>query len=163
MTTCYPDTMSRDVYIAHPGFKDTPIPAADFAHAVHQCPALRLREIVPANGKPVFSASLAGDERARIRLSHYGLGEARHPSRELVEAMFEVAAILGAGVYSERLAPYASPEDWERRTAAYRRAENERVAALARRRRRHAALLLLAVAAGMAIAWLMPGLFRKLG
>lgn len=124
--------MSKHVYIAYDRFKDSPIPAAAWIAAVSQCPALRRPPGGGRDASPPEVVALAADPRQRLRLDVYGLGTVQDPSRAMVEAMFEVATRLGAGVYSERCRRYASPDDWERRTRKYREAEAARKARLRR-------------------------------
>jgi hypothetical protein len=145
--------MSYHVFIAHSGFKDTPIGGEEFANAVRQCPELRLEEMFNQNGKPVHRAYLGKGERVRIGLSIYGLGEAPDPSRAMVESMFRIAAILGAGVYSERLKRYASPDDWERSTQRYR---DEQAARRRQERLRRLGFIGAVAATSLLLAWLMP-------
>ena len=127
--------MSRHVYIAFDRFKDSPISAAAWMAALAQYPALQRPPGRGRGASPAGVVALTADPRQKLSLSVYGLGEAHDPSRAMVEAMFEVASKLGAGVYSERCKRYASLEDWERRSRKYRQAEAARRARLRRNSR----------------------------
>jgi hypothetical protein len=127
--------MSKHVYIAFDRFKDSPIPLPAWEAAVARCPALQGQGGRRRDGTPFAGARLAADPGQRLQLDAYGLGHAQDPSRELVEAMFQLSTLLGAGVYSERCKRYASPADWERRTVQYRQAEAARRARLRRQAR----------------------------
>jgi hypothetical protein len=149
--------MSRHVHIAYDRFKDSPIhspiSAAAWVAAVGRCPALARP---PGRGRDASGpevVALAANPRERLRLDVYGLGTVQNPSRAMVEAMFEVATTLGAGVYSERCKRYASPDDWERRTRKYREAEAARKARLRRGGRRRLAWILGAPVLGMLLAF----------
>jgi hypothetical protein len=148
--------MSKHVHIAFARFKDSPIPRAEWEAAVAQCPALQGEVGRRRDGTPFAVACLAADPRQRLQLDVYGLGHAQDPSRELVEAMFQVAGLLGAGVYSERCKPYASPDDWERRTRNYRQGEAARRARLRRNGRWRSVFIVGAAVLGALLASFWP-------
>ena len=145
--------MSFHVYISLPGFKDEPISAESWSQAITAA-------IAGDSRLEAFQGSETGlrfrdNTRQWLSRTVHGLGHAQDPDRPLVEVMFEVANRLGAGVYSERLKPYSSPEDWESRTADYRtrRDDRERDAKKRRSMRRlfWAAVVLLGGAIGYLI------------
>jgi hypothetical protein len=111
--------MSFHVYVSRPGFKDEPISETEWVAAARNCARLSLEERKNRRGVLHHWVTLAGT-RKPLWLTPYGLIHAQDPPEELVEAMFELAAPLGAGVYSERLKRYESVEDWRTRTRGYR-------------------------------------------
>ena len=143
--------MSFHVYIARPGFKDSPLAREQWLAAARGRPELA------ALGQPEAACfALASDSAQRLALDPHGLVHAQNPSRELVVVMFELAEVLGAGVYSEKLRRYSSPQDWEERTRSYR-AQHQRQRAQRQRERRRTQLLWAAVALGVLIlCWLLP-------
>jgi hypothetical protein len=111
--------MSFHVYVSRPGFKDEPISEAEWLAAARGCTGLSVVEHVNRRGVSHHQVTLVGTQRP-LWLTPYGLIHAQDPPAELVEAMFELAATLGAGVYSQRLKRYDSVEDWRLRTRRYR-------------------------------------------
>lgn len=149
--------MSYHVYIAQDGFKNNPITPPAWLAAARQCDEVAVEEKKNRYGRIHHAVNLKGNTRAWLSLTPYGLVHAQDPSRELVAVMFKLAALLGAGVYSERLKPYRSVEDWERRTANYRQQRDQRRAAYAGRRRLRAALWLAFIIALFVMGWLLGG------
>lgn len=132
--------MSKTVYVAYPEFKQEPIAEKALADAILSV-ACKNRSLIAvtrtekhAKGN-IAVARLDGSKRQKISLSPYGLVFVQDPDKGLVEILFEIASILDAKVYSERLKPYASPEDWEKRTAEYRRQRTDRLEKHVKRKR----------------------------
>lgn len=147
--------MSFHVYVSRPGFKDEPISEAEWLAAASSCARLSVLEHVNRRGVSQQRVTLVGT-RKPLWLTPYGLIHAQDPPEELVEAMFELAASLGAGVYSERLKRYDSVEDWKARTLRFRASrETARERAKGQRRLRIAfwsLLVLLSLSAGWLLA-----------
>lgn len=112
--------MSFHVYIARSGFENTPIDGAEWLAAARQCARLLVTEERDSTGRILHSVHLSGNKRKGLARTSFGLICARDPNRELIVAMFQLAERLNAGVYSEHMKPYASVQDWERRTREYR-------------------------------------------
>jgi len=144
--------VSLHVYIARPGFKDSPLDRAQWLAAAQGRPELKAM-----GGPGSLCFSLASDSDQCLALDPHGLVHAQNPSRELVVVMFELAEGLGAGVYSEKLKRYSSPQDWEERTRSHR-AQHQRHRAQLQRERRRTQLMGAAVVLGVvAVCWLLPG------
>jgi hypothetical protein len=111
--------MSFHVYVSRPGFKDEPISGEEWLAAARNCARLSVVERLNRRGISHHQVMLAGT-RKFLWLTPYGLIHAQDPPEDLVEVMFELAATLGAGVYSERLKRYDSVADWRKRTHRYR-------------------------------------------
>lgn len=150
--------MSYHVYIANPGFKETPISLDAWLTAARQCDDVVVEERKNRYGKISYSVALkGGDKRAWLHLDPYGLVVAQDPSKELVIAMFKLAKTLGAEVYSERLKIYSSIDDWDRRTRKYRQSRDEgRVRYRAQRRLRIAFWIFFLVTC-FALGWFLGG------
>lgn len=143
--------MSFHVYIARPGFKHSPLTREQWLAAAQGRPQLK---VLGGPGSVCFA--LVGDSAQRLALDPHGLVHTQNPSRALVDVMFELAGVLEAGVYSEKLKRYSSPEDWEERTRSHR-AQYQRQRALQRRERRKRQLMGLAVVAAIvALCALLP-------
>jgi len=136
--------MSYHVYVAKEGFKDNPISENDFLSAARECSDLSV-DLVKNRRRPFYLVTLKADKKARINRTPYGLLDAQHPSIELVTAMFRIAGLLQAGVYSEELDRYQSVDDWKIRTESYR-AELDRKRAVNKRRKWIRIFLLVLVA-----------------
>lgn len=144
--------MSFHVYIAHAGFKDSPVDREQWLAAARGRP-----ELVPLGTPEAACFALASDSAQRLSLDPHGLVHTQNPTRELVVVMFELAEVLGAGVYSEKLKRYSSPQDWEARTRSHR-AQHQRHRAQLQRARRRTQLLWAAGALGvLLVCWLLPG------
>lgn len=144
--------MSFHVYIARPGFKDSPLDREQWRAAA------RSRAELVALGPPEAACfALASDSAQRLALDPHGLVHAQNPSSELIEVMFGLAEVLEAGVYSEKLRRYDSAQDWAERTRSYR-AQQQRQRAERQRGRRRTQLLWAAGALGvLLVCWLLPG------
>jgi hypothetical protein len=116
--------MSFHVYIAYPGLKDEPISGKAWMEAVKSVSETN-ENLVFCKREAKATAYLRNSTRHRLNLDPYGLIHTQDPNKELVEIMFQIASKLNAGVYSERAKPYESPDDWEKRTEAYRNRKNE--------------------------------------
>jgi hypothetical protein len=124
--------MSHTVYIAYPGFKQEPIAQAAVVDAILAVTYRNQNLIAVTSAQKhtkgnIAVARLDGSKQQKISLSVYGLVFVQNPDKEFVEILFEIASILNAKVYSERLKPYASLEDWEKRTAEYRKRRKHRL------------------------------------
>ena len=73
----------------------------------------------------------------------------------MIRVMFSLANVLGAGVYSEDLERYASVEDWDQRTAEYRRNLSERRKIAKRKRRTRYIVLVLVVAISAVVGFIV--------
>lgn len=150
--------MSYHVYIAYPGFKETPIFLDAWLTAARQCDDVIVEERVIRHGKVSYSVTLkGGDRRAWLDLDPYGLVVAQDPSKELVIAMFKLAKTLGAEVYSERLKIYSSIGDWDRRTKKYRQSRDEGRARYHAQRRLRIAFWILFLLACFTLGWFLGG------
>lgn len=138
--------MSFHVYIARPGFKDAPIQREQWLSVAHGN-----RKLKGVGNAETASFSLPSDTSQRLTLDPHGLVHTQNPSRELVAVMFELAELLGAGVYSEKLKRYSSIEDWEERTRSYR-AQHQRNRAHAQSTSRKKLLMWFAVVVVATIA-----------
>lgn len=138
--------MSFHVYIARPGFKNTPIQRGQWIAAASGNGKLK-----GLGNTETASFSLRSDTSQRLTLDPHGLVHTQNPSKELIAVMFELAEPLGAGVYSEKLKRYSSIEDWEERTRSYR-VQQQRNRAHAQSTRRKKWLMWFAVVAVAAIA-----------
>jgi hypothetical protein len=145
--------VSYHVYIARSEFKETPIEEAEWLAAARSAAQLSVGERTNRAGRKIFSIHLKDNKRERLHRTQYGLIDAQDPSPELVAVMFDLARILEARVYSERLKPYSSVEDWRRRTGAYRERRDAARSEAARVRtiRRLKILVLIAVSAAVGI------------
>jgi hypothetical protein len=110
-----PDTMSVHVYIAREGFKENPIPLEDWLTAARQNEELVVEE-AKNQLHPSYIVSLKRNKRARFVRTPYGLIDAQDPCLEQVRTMFQLANLLGAGVYSDQLERYQSADDWDEKT-----------------------------------------------
>jgi hypothetical protein len=118
--------MSHHVHIAREGFKDDPIPDKEWKLAIQDCDDLIFKE--RRNEKGDWNiAILKSDNKQHLNVTPNGLMFAQNPSKELVKAMFNIASVLNANVYSERNKPYESVEDWEKRTKKYRENRERRI------------------------------------
>lgn len=145
--------MSYHVYLAFSGFKKTPIPPEAWSAAIRDCEELTKVEGLNRKGLLVQQVWLNRDKRSRLSLDLYGIVVAQDPSRDLVAAMFKLATILGAAVYSEKLKKYESVDDWEKRTMNYRLARDARRDQASRKRRLRTIILTSAVAVGGIVGW----------
>jgi hypothetical protein len=124
--------MSHTVDVAYPEFKQQPIAKKALLDAIETI-TNRNRNLIPVTGVEertkgnIAVARLDGPRQQKVSLSVYGLVFVQNPDKDLVEILFEIASILNAKVYSERLKSYASPEDWEKRTTEYRKRRNDRL------------------------------------
>jgi len=128
--------MSFHVYIANEGLKDNPIASDAWLAAARQHHALTVCEMRSRKGIGYHEVHLKTDKSSRLELDRYGLVHAQAPSRELVVVMFDLAAALGAWVFSEKAQPYKSVDDWERRTRPFRKQYDENKAHHRKIRRR---------------------------
>jgi hypothetical protein len=120
--------MSLYVFIAKEGFKSNPISTEAWLAAARQHHALCVEDAPGKKWGPPQRIFLKDQPKAWIELDRHGLVRTPSPSRDMVVVMFDLAAALGARVYSESLNPYRSPDDWEKRTREYRKkAEEKRV------------------------------------
>lgn len=147
-------SMSYHVYIARAGFNEQPIPPDAWLAAVRADGRLAVveRPDSAAGPPPVVTLRATGEWLA---LTPYGLVQAQDPSAALVAVMFDVAAALDGLVYSERLKPYRSVDDWTRRTAPYRAARDGRRQAARRRRWVSAVLTAVLLVASVGVGWLL--------
>ena len=144
--------MSFHVYIARSGFKGSPLAREQWLAAARGRPEL------VALGQPEAACfALASDSAQRLSLDPHGLVHTQNPSRELVVVMFELAEVLGAGVYSEKLRRYRSPQDWEERTRSHRAQQQRHRAQGLRARRRTQGLWAAVVLGVLVLCWLLPG------
>jgi len=147
--------MSYHVYIANEGLKDNPIAGDAWLAAARQHHALTVRELRSRAGIGYHEVHLKADKSSRLELDRYGLVHAQAPSRELVVVMFDLAAALGAGVFSEKASPYRSVDDWEMRTRQFRKQYAEHKAHQRKLRRRWIAfsvVLMIPILVSLAIA-----------
>jgi hypothetical protein len=152
--------MSHHVYIAREGFKDNPIGIDEWERAVQACQELR----VEATGRGRFRhllAKLPGDPRVWLSRTPYGLIQTQNPNIEMIRVMFRLASELGAAVYSDRLDRYGSVEDWEQRTAEYRRGLGERREVAEKKRRTRVWLVVLALVAFGVLGVIFAVWFRQ--
>ena len=145
--------MSLHVYIARPGFKETPISADDWFASASTCVELHVEKNLNRAGKTFCTVALKNQRDASLHLTLHGLIDAQEPSKELIVIMFRLAAMLGAGVYGDSLDRYTSPEHWETHTAAARKARAERRDSRRTARRWKACGLALVIIAGALIGW----------
>lgn len=114
--------MNTYVYIALEGLRTSPISESAWLAAVQQCDELvveRAGTLFSSRGQHVVR--LKKDRRATVRLDQFGIAGARDPSKELIAAMFKVASLLGANVYSDRFNMYKSTAELMLRTTQHRR------------------------------------------
>jgi hypothetical protein len=149
--------MSFHVFIAYQGFKETPIANDAWLAAARQCDELLVTECRNRHGKIYHTVALRANEREWLNLTPYGLVDAQDPSEELIVVMFKIAATLGAGVYSERLKRYLSPEDWVRRTRKYRQARDARREKNSKERRRRIFYWALLIVTSAVVGWFVAG------
>lgn len=145
--------MSFHVYVSRPGFKDEPIFGDEWVAAARSCPRLSVVEHLNRRGVSHHQVKLAGTGKF-LWLTPYGLIHAQDPPEDLVEVMFEIAAILGAGVYSERLKRYDSVSDWRERTHRYRASRSAATAIANGRRRWLLTLWALLIVCSLSAGWL---------
>ncbi len=96
--------------------KITPISEAEWLTALGRVPDLEIREVENRKQHVTPYAELRGEPRQWLGLSMNGVVEAQRPGESLVRAMFALARLLDAQVVNAKLKPYASVEDWERKT-----------------------------------------------
>ena len=149
--------MSFHVYVAREGFKSNPIGEGDWVGAARQCSRLDLPDEFNRAGKRIAIAKLRSDRRQHLSLDPNGLIHAQDPSRELVEVMFELAARLNAGVYSEKLKRFQSVDDWQDRTRSYRMQRERQRAEARRHRRRRLAMYITVLASSAVLGWVIGG------
>lgn len=113
--------MSTYVYIALEGLRTSPISEEAWLSAVQQCDELVVSPARSRDVRPPHVARLKTDRRATVRLDQFGIASARDPSKDMIAAMFKVATVLNANVYSERFNKYASTDDWVCRRKKHRR------------------------------------------
>jgi hypothetical protein len=142
------------VYIAREGFKDNPIGVQEWEAAVRQCKELQLDERSRGPGGNRL-ARLRGGKGTHLSRTPYGLLHTQNPPIEMIRVMFSLANVLGAGVYSEDLERYASVEDWDQRTAEYRRNLSERRKIAKRKRRTRYIVLVLVVAISAVVGFIV--------
>lgn len=118
--------MSFHVYVSKAGFKDNPISVDDWVAAVKSIDDLLIQQETNRNSKVIVVAKLKSDKTQCLSLTVYGLVHAQNPGRDLIEIMFRLADKLNGNVYSEKLKPYSSVDDWEKRTKNYRESLNLR-------------------------------------
>ncbi|NHZ44861.1 hypothetical protein [Massilia aquatica] len=145
--------MSFHVYIARAGFKETPIGPDEWFASASDCPELRVEKKRSRNGRTFCTVALKDRRDAGLHLTPHGLVDAQEPSKELILTMFRLAAMLGAGVYGDKLYRYTSPEHWETHTAVERktRADLREKRKMARRWR--ACTYAVILIAGAMIGW----------
>lgn len=151
--------MSYHVYLARQGFEASPIGEEEWIAAVGSCPMLKVVKSTNRKGRTHNSVRLATDPDRRIWLLPTGVVDAQAPNRQVIEALFAVAPMLNAGVYSEKGKKYVSPQDWEERTRSY---HAQLAVAQARYRKLHKrerlrlfAKIAVAVALGAGLAWFL--------
>jgi hypothetical protein len=114
--------MSTYVYIALEGLRTSPISESAWLAAVQQCDELVVeRTSAPFTSSGQHVVRLKKNRRATLRLDRFGIAGARDPSEELVAAMFKVASLLGANVYSDRFNMYKSSSELMHRRTQQRR------------------------------------------
>lgn len=114
------EEMSNYVYIALEGLRRSPISEEAWLTAVRQCDEL-IVDTCNSSRSDKHVVRLKTDRRATVRLDRFGIAGAAAPSRELIGAMFKVAAVLNANVYSEHFNKYSSTDDWSQRRKQHRR------------------------------------------
>lgn len=149
--------MSFHIYVARDGFKSSPISTAAWIDAARQCPKLDLPDEFNRSGVRISVAKLKSNRRQRLSLDPYGLIHAQDPTQELVEVMFEVAELLNAGVYSEKLKRFQSVDDWRDRTNSYRMQRGRQLAEARKHRRRRLAIYIAIVASSAILGWVIGG------
>ena len=115
------DGMSTYVYIAFEGLRTSPISEEAWLCAVQECSEFVVDEAWSWSAHGQHVVRLKKDRRATVRLDRFGIAAARDPSKELIAAMFKVASLLGANVYSDRFNKYYSTDDLIRRRTKHRR------------------------------------------
>ena len=149
--------MSFHIYVARDGFKSTPISTAEWMDAVRQCSRLDSPDEFSRSGVRICAAALKSDRPQRLALDPHGLIDAQDPNQELVDVMFELAGLLNAGVYSEKLKRFKSVDDWRERTNSYRVQRERQLAESRQHRRRRLATYLAVVASSAILGWLIGG------
>lgn len=149
--------MSFHVYVARDGFKSSPISVADWVDAARQCSKLVLPDGFNQSGVRISVAMLKSNRRQCLSLDPHGLIHAQDPSQELVEVMFELAALLNAGVYSEKLKRFQSVGDWRERTNSYRMQRGRQLAAARKHKRRRLAIYIAIIASSAVLGWVIGG------
>ena len=106
---------------------------------------------------PVETSWLDCEAARGLHLSRtpYGLLNTQNPAIDMIRVMFSLANVLSAGVYSEDLERYASVEDWDRRTAQYRRNLSERRNLAKKKRRAKYIALVFFVAICLAVGFIV--------
>lgn len=115
------DRMSTYVYIAFEGLRTAPISEEAWLCAVQGCEELVVDDTWSWSAHGQHVVRLKKDRRATVRLDRFGIAGARDPSKELIAAMFKVASILGANVYSDRFNKYYSTDELLHRRRKHRR------------------------------------------
>jgi hypothetical protein len=149
--------MSFHIYVARKGFKSSPISTADWIDVARQCPKLELADEFNRSGVRISVAKLRSNRRQRLSLDPNGLIHAQDPSQELVEAMFELARLLNAGVYSEKLKRFQSVGDWRDRTNSYRMQRGRQLAEARKNRYRRLVIYIAMVASSAVLGWVIGG------
>ncbi|MBZ2209644.1 hypothetical protein [Massilia soli] len=149
--------MTNYVYIALDGLRKSPISEEAWLSAVGQCEDLVI-DPTASSRRSAHVVRLRTDRRATLRLDRFGIAAAASPSKELIAAMFKVASVLNASVYSEHFNRYRSPDEWMLRRTLHRRAfDQQRAYKEARKDRLWRMLLWLAVCAAAALAGFLLG------
>lgn len=149
--------MSYHVYIARPGFKDTPIGRDEWVRALAAQSRLMVVEKRNRRGPSAFIALLPEDRSQQLSLTPFGLAHVQNPSRAMVEAMFALAGPLEAGVYSAKLKRYDSPEAWAESTSSQRAQLRRSRADAARTQRRWLFGWLAFLVAALGLGWYLGG------
>jgi hypothetical protein len=152
--------MCFHVFIAREGFKETPIDMSEWIAVAHQRSELSVTEQCDSRGRSHYSVHLRDNKRDRLSLTPYGLIDAQNPSRDLVVVMLALAEALNARVYSERLKPYTSIDDWERRTKSFRQELNERKASYLAARWKRIILAIIIIVVAALIGWFVGGKYE---
>ncbi|HEX8610433.1 MAG TPA: hypothetical protein VF800_04030 [Telluria sp.] len=149
--------MSLHVVIAREGFKETPISQDEWLASASDCAELRVDKHVNRHGKMFCTVALKDQPKASLHLTPHGLVDAQEPSKELIVIMFRLAAVLGAGVYGDSLYRYTSPDNWEKHTAAARKARADRRSKRHMARRWRACCWVLVIVVSAIIGWAAGG------
>ncbi|MDL5031540.1 hypothetical protein QRD43_06425 [Pelomonas sp. APW6] len=149
--------MSFHIYVARDGFKSNPISTSDWMDAARQCPKLDLSDEFNRSGVRISVAKLKSNRRQHLSLDPHGLIHAQDPTQELVEVMFELAGLLNAGVYSEKLTRFQSVDDWRDRTNSYRMQRGRQLAEARKRRRRRMAMYIAVIASSVVLGGIIGG------
>jgi hypothetical protein len=103
--------MGTRAFVARSGWRDTPISLDELARAVAESSDFELHRGTDGD----LRALLRGSTRRRLTW-HEGYLAAHHTNARMAAAVFDLAARLGAEVYSDRRQRYADLADWARRT-----------------------------------------------